>query len=105
MPHLKVLIRKTLRAIDTRAPRPIPIQEIATLNHEILNHAVEYAVLVALRPASTVLGFACAKLAEVFCCSGYDVREKFHFDAAEWFAAECGVEEDDWVALCGHSDG
>ena len=66
MPELKILVRKILRPINTRTARPIPIQEVPTLNHKFLDHAVELAVLIALRPAEMVLGLAGAELAEVF---------------------------------------
>lgn len=51
MHQLKILIRKRLRAIDTRAARPIPIQEITPLDHKLLDHAVEFRALVTLGSA------------------------------------------------------
>ncbi len=102
MPQLKILIRKVLRPIHTRTARPIPIQEISSLNHELLDHAVELAVLVALWPAKLTLRFASAELTEVFGGARDDVYEKLDFDAAQRLAAEGSVEEDDWVWLRGH---
>ena len=102
VPQLKILIRKVLRSIDTRTPRAIPIQKVAALNHKLLDHAMEFAVLVALWPAEMALGFACAELAEVFGGARNDVCEQLYFDASQRLAAQGGVEEDDWVCLSGH---
>lgn len=100
MHKLKILIRKSLRAIDTRAPRTISVQKITTLDHKLLDYAVELRAFVPLRPAQMVLRLACAELAEVLGGSGDGVGEEFHFDPAKWFAAECHVEEDYGVGVC-----
>lgn len=47
-----------------------------------------------------VFRLACAELPEVLGGSGHGVGEEFHFDAAQWFAAEGHVEEDDGVGVC-----
>ena len=102
MPEPKILIRKTLRAIDRRRPRAVAVQEVSALNHEVLDDAMEFAAFVALWAAEMSFRFSCAELAEVLCCAGDDVCEELHFDAAEGLTAEGGVEEDDWVCLCCH---
>ena len=106
MPHLKRLVRKRLRPVDGRAPRPIPVDEVPALHHEVLDHAVELAALVPLRPAEVVLRLARAELAEVLGGAGGGRGEELHFDAAEGFAGQGEVEEDYGVGLgvghCGY---
>lgn len=97
MLQLKVLIRKALRAVNACRAGTISVQEVATLAHEVLDHTMEPAALVALRPPEVVLGLACAILAEVLCGAWDHVGKEFHFDTAEWLAAESDIEEDDWV--------
>jgi hypothetical protein len=91
------LILKLPRPINARAARPIAIHKISPLDHEILDHAVELAALVALRAAQVVFRLAGAELAEVFCGARDGVGVELHFDAAEGLAAEGEVEEDDGV--------
>ena len=91
------LILKLPRPIDRRTPRAIPINKISSLNHEILDHAVELRALVALRAAEVVFRLAGAELAEVLGGARDGVGVEEHFDAAEGFAAEGEVEEDDGV--------
>ena len=99
MPHLQpsLLVRKLPRPIDRRTPRPVAVDEIPALDHEIADHAVEAAVLVALRPAQVVLRLAGAELAEVLGGAGHLVGVEQHFDAAEGLAAQGDVEEDGGV--------
>ena len=52
-------------------------------------NAVEFAPLVALRPARRVLRFACAELAEVLCGLGGDVLEELEGDASQRLACYC----------------
>lgn len=94
------LILELPRPINRRTPRPIAINKIPSLDHEILDHAVELRALVALRAAEVVLRLAGAELAEVFGGARDGVGVEEHFDAAEGFAAEGEVEEDDGV-FCG----
>ena len=96
-PQTLSLILKLPRPINTRAPRPIAIHKISSLDHEILDHTVELAALVALRAAQVVLGLAGAELAEVLGGARDGVGVQLHFDAAEGLAAEGEVEEDDRV--------
>ena len=99
MPQLQpgLLIRKLPRPIHRRAARPVPIDEIPSLHHEIADNAVEATVLVALRPAQVVFRLARAELAEVLGGAGHLVGVEQHFDAAEGLAAEGDVEEDGGV--------
>ena len=104
MPRLQpsLLVRKLPRPINRRAARPVPIDEIPALDHEIADHAVEAAVLVALRPAQVVFRLARAELAEVLGGAGHFVGVEQHFDAAQGLAAEGDVEEDGGVfCRCG----
>ena len=82
MPHIEILVRETLRAIDTCTSRPVSVEEIATLNHEVLDHSMESAAFIALRLAQMILRLARAELSEVLGCARDDVCENFHFDAA-----------------------
>ena len=91
------LVPKLPRPIDARAPRAIAVDKIPSLDHEVLDHAVELAALVALRAAQVVLGLAGAELAEVLGGARDGVGVQLHFDAAEGLAAEGEVEEDDGV--------
>ena len=45
--HLKILVRECW-AVDGEASRAVPLGEVAPLHHEVLHHAVEGALLVAL---------------------------------------------------------
>ena len=64
---------------------------------------MELRALVALRAAEVVFRLAGAELAEVFGGAWDGVGEELHFDAAEGFAAEGEVEEDDGIFCgCGH---
>jgi len=65
MLNLKILVRKIARAIDTRRARAVPMDEVAALNHEFGNHAVEAAAFEALGLHLRVFGLAGAELAEV----------------------------------------
>ena len=56
------------------------------MDHEIWDHAVEFATFVALRFAEGGFVLAGAELAEVFGSLGDGVAEELHFDAAEGFA-------------------
>ena len=102
MPQIEILIRKTLRSVNTRGACPVAIQEVPTLEHEVFNHTVESAVLVTLRSAQVVLRLAGTVLTEVLCCAWDGVGEELHFYAAEWLAAEGDVEENDWIWLSCH---
>lgn len=97
MRQRKALVRKILDAVNARAARAISIQEVAALHHEVLNDAVEFAAFVALRPAEPVFRLARAVLPKVFGGARHGVRVELNFDAAERFAAERDVEEDDGV--------
>ena len=97
MPQIKILVRKTLRTIDSRRSRPIAINEITALNHEVLDHSMELASLVALRSPKMILYLAGAILTEGLGRSWDCVREKLHFHAAERLAAEGDVEKDYWI--------
>jgi len=97
LPQPLRLILKLPGPINARAPRSIAVYEVTSLDHEIFDHAVELAALVALRAAQVVLGLAGAELAEVLGGARDGVGVELHFDAAEGFAAEGEVEEDDGV--------
>ena len=82
MSQLEVLIRETLRAIDSRGSRPIAVQEVSALNHEFFDDSMEFAALVALRTAEMGLRFSRAELTEVLGGARDNVCEELHFDSA-----------------------
>lgn len=101
----KVLISEFRSAIDTRAARSVAVQKVPALEHEVLDHSVEFAVLVALRPARGTIRLARAELSEILCCARYDICEELELDAAKRLAAQSDVEEDDWIGLLfGHGE-
>lgn len=97
MLELEILIRKALRSVDTRTSSTIAIEEVSSLDHEFFDYSMESTAFVALRSAEVVLGLACAELPEVLCCAWHYIGEELHLDAAEWFASERDIEEDDRV--------
>lgn len=62
---------------------------------------MKLAPLIPLRPPKMILSLARAKLAEVLRRPWRHVREEFHLDAAERFAAQSHVEEADWIWAAG----
>jgi hypothetical protein len=82
MPQLEILIRETLRSIDSCRSRSITVQEVSALNHEFFDHSVKFTALVALRAAKMTLRFSSAELAEVLCRAWDDVCEELYFDSA-----------------------
>lgn len=82
----KILIIKSAASVDTSLPGSIAVEEVAALDHESLDYAVETRVFVALGLALRVLGFAGAELAEVFSGFGDDVFAELDEDSAKWFS-------------------
>ena len=82
MLQLKILIREARAMIDARRAGAVGVEEIATLNHEALDHPVEFTALVALRQAVGALGLAGAELSEVFARARGGVAEEVEFYAA-----------------------
>lgn len=105
----KIFIGEFGRPVDGARPRAVSLDKVASLDHEILDlgrsaavlvfdmdsrrwvtsgpcmptyHAMELAVLVALRPPLCVLALARAELPEILCCAWRDVGEELHLDAA-----------------------
>lgn len=76
------LILKTPRPVHTRTARSIAINEVSSLDHEILDDAVEARTLVALRSVEVVAGFARAELAEVLGGARDGVGVEEHLNAA-----------------------
>jgi len=74
--ELKVLVGK-FGSIDTLPTSAIMVGEISALKHELGNHAVEAASLVA---KSILTG---AKLSEITCCLRYDVVVELKDDASK----------------------
>ena len=100
MTHLEVLVRKAFRAVNSCGSCSVPVQEISTLNHELLDHTMELAALVTLRSAQVVLRLSGAVLSKVLGRPRHDVGKQLHLDAAERLTAESDVEKDDRIWLC-----
>lgn len=90
---LKVLVRKGLRAVDTRRARAVAVDEVATLAHEIFDNPMEFTPLVPLRPAQMILRLPRAKLPEILRRLGHDVGEELELDAPQWLSSNSDVEE------------
>ena len=94
----EVLIGKGLGAINGSTPCTVAIQEVPTLDHEVVDltklldhsslhlsgtyHAMKFAALIALWPTLSVLGLSCTKLTEVLCRLGCDIGEELHLDSS-----------------------
>jgi hypothetical protein len=91
------LVLELPRPIDRGTASSIAINEISSLDHEVFDDSVEFAAFVALRAAQVVFRLARAELAEVLGGARDGVGVELHFDAAQGFAAEGDVEEDDGV--------
>lgn len=68
MPQLEILVRERLGAVDGGRAGAVAVEEVAALQHEVFDDAVEFAGFVALRSVGGVFGFARAELAEVLYC-------------------------------------
>ena len=97
----EVLVRE-LVTVDRQAARPVLGGEVAPLDHEALDDAVEWAAfiphgrLVRGRPI-----LPCAKLPEVLGGFGHNVSEELERDAANVGVGDLDVEKDDGIARRG----
>merc|ERR1712014_217371 len=83
--ELEVFVRE-LRTIDGLAASTVTIGKITTLNHEILDDAVEFGSLV------TESFLARTERPEVFCSFGYLLAIEAHDDAARRFSSNRNIE-------------
>ena len=95
---IKILIRKCT-AVNRDGACSIAVEEIAALDHEGMDTAVEDRVFVAHGFAGGGFMFSSAELAEVFDGLGGAVGVEFEFHAALGDAADGDVEEDDGVGV------
>jgi hypothetical protein len=103
---LKVFVVELL-AVDALTARAIALGEITTLDHELLDHAVELAALVVERLAGLAQALLTgAESAKVLGSLGHDVVVQLECDATGGLVADLDVEED-LAALCsvGHCGG
>jgi len=92
----KVLIWKRSTAVDAQHPGAIAIDEVATLDHEVLDYSVEDGPFEAQRHAILSV-FPGAKLPEVFRCFRTDILEQLE-DHAPYLRRTHGyVEEHNWI--------
>lgn len=93
MLQLKVLVLE-LGSIDALTTCAITSREVAALNHELLDDAVELGALVVQGLASLSHALlTSAESAEVLCSAGHNVGVEFHDDAAGLALADLNVEE------------
>lgn len=81
-PQALLLVLELPRAVDRRTARSIAIHEVASLDHEVLDDAVEATAFVPLRPAQVIFRLAGAELAEILCGAWDGVGVELHFNAA-----------------------
>lgn len=67
MLEIEVLVFEGLTAINTHLSSPIAVDEIAALDHEVLDHSVESRSFVTERKVLLPV-FSGAELSEVLCC-------------------------------------
>jgi hypothetical protein len=92
--HLEILIVK-FHTVDRLAARAIAFCEVAALDHELLDDAVEERPLVVQRLARLAQPLlACAEGAEVLCRLWDDVIVELEGDAPRGLVADRDVEED-----------
>lgn len=80
--QFEVLIGEFVGAVDGAGAGAVAVDEVAALEHEVFDHTMELAPLVALRPPSVVLRLAGAELAEVLSSLGRHIFEQLHLDSA-----------------------
>lgn len=102
MLQLEVLVCEASRTVYACITSTISVDEVASLDHEVLDHSVDSTAFVSLRFAKMVPGLACAVYSKVLGGARYDVCEELYLDAAQRLAAECHVEEHDWVRFGCH---
>lgn len=86
MSEREVLVRKRRRPVDARRAGSVAGHEVAALDHETADHAVEFGPLVALRTTERGPALARAELSEVLGGFGDDGAEELDEDAAEGLA-------------------
>ena len=83
----EILVGEGLRAVDGGAACAVAVEEVAALDHEVFDYAVEFGSFVSLWSALGVAaGLAGAELAEVFGGAGRGAGEKFDLDSSQGFA-------------------
>lgn len=100
MSQLKVLVLEP-GAVDGFSTGAIVVGEVTTLAHEVRNHPVKTAILV----AETLLSGT--KSAEVLRRLGDNILPQLHHDAAHGLAVRGHVEENAWqchfLSCCGET--
>lgn len=105
MLDLEILILK-LGAVDALTTRPIAGCEVAALDHELLDHAVEKGALVVQWLAGFALAlFTGTEGAKVLCRLGDDIVVQLEGDAALGDIANGNVKVDTMAGCCVGHDG
>ena len=96
MPQIKVLVGERL-AVDRDAARPVPLEDIPPLDHELLDNSMKWCFQVPGR-VRTSQKFAGAHPPEVFCGFWRFVTKQLHLYPSTGNSTNGDVEEDDGVA-------
>ena len=91
MPQIKVLVGERL-AVDRDASRPVPLEDVAALDHELLDDAVEGRFEISSGLTSTC-EFAGAHPSKVFCGFRRFVGKQLHFYSSAGNSTNGNVEK------------
>ena len=95
--ELEGFIRELL-PVDRLATGSIAAREVAALNHEVLDNAMQRRALVVQRLPCLAYSFlARAERTEVLSGLGHCIVVELHHDTASWLAADADIEEDAWT--------
>jgi len=92
--QLEGLVFERHSLVDGDGSRAVPLEEVSSLQHEILDHAVERRTLVAERHVGLAV-LSSAEFTEVLARLRHHVREQLHHDAARVVPTDGHVEEHD----------
>lgn len=102
--HYEIFVGELGATVNTARTGPISVNEISTLDHEILNDSMEGAALVA-RGYAILAILACAELAEIFRSFRRHIGEELELNTANILASNRDVEKDDWILWIIHPFG
>jgi len=92
----EVLVSERLALVDAHRSRTVALDEVATLNHEVLNDSMERCLEVAERDVLFAV-LSGAELTKVLRCPRRLISIQLHHYATGGRTTDCHVEEDDGV--------